>query len=447
MLLFPQLITTIKKFLSYRLRLPMQVMLLIIVARVSAGGQNLVTYTQHIAPIIQANCAPCHKPDGAAPFSLLTFEDVARRARTIQSVTQSRYMPPWKADPHYVSFANERRLSEKEITLIKQWTSRGTPRGPKAIAASAAVKNAPQRKPDLVYRPKKAFAIKGNGMENFVMFKIPFELAADQAIEAVEFIPGNRRLLHHANFAVQYVGPELDINSGQDYVISDQFLTNLHEFKPLMQTMVYYGGWIPGASRQTFPAGIGFTMPRRGVILLTVHYGPSAADTLDWSQINLYFAKSPIERVIQGVSLGSGGIGKIDPPLIIPADSVKKFGVQLETSTDLSLLYVWPHMHLIGKKFKAWATTPEGKEIPLVSIPEWDFRWQESYQFRQLIKIPKGSIIRAEGTYDNTSGNSNNPFSPPQTIISQDLMETRSEMLNLIMIFLPYQKGDEIKSI
>jgi hypothetical protein len=104
-------------------------------------------------------------------------------------------------------------------------------------------------------------------------------------------------------------------------------------------------------------------------------------------------------------------------------------------------------MHLIGKKFKAWATTPEGKEIPLVSIPEWDFRWQESYQFRQLIKIPKGSIIRAEGTYDNTSGNPNNPFSPPQTIISQDLMETRSEMLNLIMIFLPYQKGDEIKSI
>ena len=421
-------------------------MLLALIANSNAEGQDLVTYTQHIAPIIQANCTPCHKPGGAAPFSLLTFEDVARRARTIQSVTQSGYMPPWKADPHYVSFANERRLSEKEIALIKQWTSKGAPRGPKTQVLQAS-KNAPQSQPDLVFRPKQAYTIKGDGMENFVMFKIPFELAADQAIQAVEFVPGNRRLLHHANFAVQYVGPELDIHSGQDYVVSDQFLTNLQEFKPLMQTMVYYGGWIPGASRQTFPAGVGFTMPKRGVILLTVHYGPSTTDTLDWSQINLYFAKTPVQRVIQGVSLGSGGIGKVEPPLIIPADSVKKFGVQLETSTDLSLLYVWPHMHLIGKKFKAWATTPEGKEIPLVSIPEWDFRWQESYQFRQLIKIPKGSVIRAEGTYDNTSNNPNNPFSPPKTIISQDLMETRSEMLNLIMIFLPYQKGDEVKSL
>jgi hypothetical protein len=422
-------------------------MLLVSMASGSAGGQNLVTYTQHIAPIIQANCVPCHKPSGAAPFSLLTFEDVARRARTIQSVTQSRYMPPWKADPHYVSFANERRLSEKEIALIKQWTSKGAPRGPKVEAKPATTQNAPQSKPDLVFRPKNAFAIKGDGTENFVMFKIPFELAADQAIQAVEFIPGNRKLLHHANFAVQYVGPELDIHSGQDYVVSDQFLTNLQEFKPLMETMVYYGGWIPGASRQSFPTGIGFTMPKRGVILLTVHYGPSTSDTQDWSQINLYFAKTPIQRVIQGVSLGSGGIGKIEPPLIVPADSIKKFGVQLQTSTDLSLLYVWPHMHLIGKKFKAWATTPTGQKIPLVSIPEWDFRWQESYQFRQLVKIPKGSIIRVEGTYDNTSENPNNPFSPPVTIISQDLMETRSEMLNLIMIFLPYQKGDEEKAI
>ncbi|QNP50869.1 hypothetical protein H9L05_11880 [Hymenobacter qilianensis] len=248
------------------------------------------------------------------------------------------------------------------------------------------------------------------------MFKIPFEIPANQNVQAVEFVPGNRSLMHHANYAVQSVGPEIDINTGQDYVLSDQFLTNLQEFQPLMQHVAYYGGWIPGASKQEFPAGIGFTMPKRGVILLTAHYGPSGVDTTDWSQIKLYFTKTPITREIQATSIGSGGLGTIDPPLVIPADSVKKFQVQLKTSTDLSLLYVWPHMHLIGKRFKAWATTPEGKQIPLVSIPEWDFRWQESYQFRHLTLIPKGSVIQVEGTYDNTANNPNNPFSPPKPL-------------------------------
>ncbi|MBC6606596.1 cytochrome c [Hymenobacter sp. BT188] len=414
-----------------------------------ALGQKAVTYNEHIAPIIQSNCTSCHKPGGAAPFSLLTFQDVARRARTIQSVTQSRYMPPWKADPHYVSFANERRLTDQQIALIRRWTESGAKRGPE-VARTASVptaEKAPQRKPDLILRPKKAFAIRGNGTENFVMFKIPFEIPANQNVQAVEFVPGNRALLHHANYAVQSVGPEIDINAGQDYVLSDQFLTNLQEFQPLMQHVAYYGGWIPGASKQEFPTGIGFTMPKRGVILLTAHYGPSGVDTTDWSQIKLYFTKTPITREIQATSIGSGGLGTIEPPLVIPADSVKKFRVELKTSTDLSLLYVWPHMHLIGKKFKAWATTPGGKQIPLVSIPEWDFRWQESYQFRHLTLIPKGSVIQVEGTYDNTANNPNNPFSPPQTIISQDLMESRSEMLNLIMLFLPYEKGDQEKRI
>ncbi len=357
-------------------------------------GQNTVTYTEHIAPIIQTNCTPCHKPDGAAPFSLVTFQDVARRARTIQSVTQSRYMPPWKADPHYVSFANERRLTNEQIALIRRWTESGTKRGPEAVPSipNLISKNALQRKPDLVLQPKRAFTIRGTGAENFVMFKIPFELPINQNVQAIEFSPGNRALLHHANYAVQMVGPEVDIHAGNDYVLSDQFLTNLQEFKPLMRNLAYYGGWIPGASKQEFPAGIGFTMPKRGVILLTVHYGPSTVDTTDRSQIKLYFTKTPIEREIQATSIGSGGLGKIEPPLVIPADSIKTFRVHLKTSTDLSLLYVWPHMHLLGKSFKAWATTPEGKEIPLVSIPEWDFRWQESYKFQRLLRIPGDSL-------------------------------------------------------
>lgn len=416
----------------------------LLTSNVAWAQSKVVTYSQDIAPIVGRNCVSCHKPGGAGPFSLTSYEEVFRHRKTIQAVTKNRYMPPWKADPHYVSFANERRLTDAEIQLISRWVDKGGPQGSKSsTTVPVQVTNDLPDKPDMVLRPKQALEIKGDGNETFVIFKIPFELPQGTAVRALEFIPGNRKLVHHANFAVQAVGQDVDIYRGSEVTLSDQFQTNLGEFQPFMQDVVYYGGWIPGASPQTFPKGIGFTMPTRGVILLTMHYGPSSVPAEDHSRLNIYFSPTPIERVLQATSIGSGGIGEIEPPLVIPADSVKTFRVDMVTSLDLSVLYVWPHMHLLGKNFEAWATTPDNQVLPMVKIPEWDFRWQESYKFNHLLHVPKGSTIHIRGTYDNTSGNPNNPFSPPQMIISQDLMESKSEMLNLIMLFLEYKPGDE----
>ena len=77
-----------------------------------------VTLYKDIQSIIQTNCAPCHRPGKAAPFSLLTYDDVAKRASFIKEVVQSKYMPPWKADNKYVHFINDRSLSQKDIDLI-----------------------------------------------------------------------------------------------------------------------------------------------------------------------------------------------------------------------------------------------------------------------------------------------------------------------------------------
>src|ERR1700760_1957849 len=79
------------------------------------------TYYKDIAPIILSNCAPCHQPGEAAPFSLLTYEDVAKRASFIKRVVQSHYMPPWRPDATYSHFANERGLTDAQIATIAQW--------------------------------------------------------------------------------------------------------------------------------------------------------------------------------------------------------------------------------------------------------------------------------------------------------------------------------------
>jgi hypothetical protein len=218
------------------------------------------------------------------------------------------------------------------------------------------------------------------------------------------------------------------------------------QYQPYRKTITYYGGWIPGTSYESYPANIGWVMPKRGVILLTVHFAPSATDESVQMGVNLFFKKTRVERRVKVVSFGSGGIGErqIDPPFYVKANSIQKFNLEVTNpNEDQSVLYVWPHMHLIGKEYLAYAVTPEGDTIRLVHIPRWDFRWQEIYRFKKLVKIPKGSVIHLECTYDNTADNPFNPNNPPRGVFSYGDMKTTDEMMTLMMIFLPYQPGDE----
>src|SRR6266568_4596229 len=87
------------------------------------------TYNKDIAPILYKNCAGCHRPGQVAPFSLLTYQDAAKRAALIATVTSSRYMPPWKAEPGYGHFQDECRLTDAQLALIREWAKNGAPEG------------------------------------------------------------------------------------------------------------------------------------------------------------------------------------------------------------------------------------------------------------------------------------------------------------------------------
>jgi hypothetical protein len=409
------------------------------------------TYHKDIGPIILSHCAPCHQPGEAAPFPLLTYEDVAKRATFIKKVVQSHYMPPWRADGSYSHFANERTLTDAQIALITRWIDNKTPEGKSADAPPARppVRGTLfSRKPDLVLTAADSFYLHGDNGERFVIFKIPFELKDSANVEAIEFFCNNKKLIHHANYAIQAVSdPAIDIKSTASYVnLTDDDRSKVDQYMPYRKIMSYYGGWIPGTSYEYFPKEFGWVMPKRGVILLTVHYAPSATDETSICGVNLFFKKTPITRIMKVVSLGSGGIGEnqIEPIFYIKAGTVQTFRLEVTNpSQDQSLLYVWPHMHLLGKEYKAFITTPAGDTIKLVHIPDWDFRWQEIYRFPHPVKVPAGSVVHIEGTYDNTAGNPANPNNPPKNVFSMGDMKTTDEMMTLMMGFLPYKEGDE----
>jgi hypothetical protein len=204
--------------------------------------------------------------------------------------------------------------------------------------------------------------------------------------------------------------------------------------------------YLPGVTAQRYPDGIGgYVLPRKGAFFLNdLHYGFTKQDVWDSSYINIFLTKTPPSRPLREFQLGTLGVAPVEPNMVILPNLVKKVWSRYKVPEDISILTVNPHMHLLGKSFKGYAVAPDGDTIRLISIPRWDFNWQYFYTFKKMVKIPAGSIIVAEGIYDNTSNNINNPFHPPQIITDQNgSMKATDEMFQFIISYLPYQEGDE----
>ncbi len=419
-----------------------------------------LTFSDHIAPIIFKNCTPCHRPGEAGPFNLITYNDVLSRSKLIKFVTQSRFMPPWPADANYSHFTDERVLSNDEIKSIVTWIDEGCKEGdPTRLPPLPFFPAGSQLgKPDLVIRLKDVYQIKGNGKDQFLLMRVPYQIPKDTFVRVIEIVPDNRKLVHHVNAQLLSYDfdKKKDIFKGNTVVDLEQFPDKLMAYKhlglanddgitfpALTQSVANY---LPGVVPPVYPDGIGgYKLSRKGAIFLKdIHYGPSRADTSDRTTFNVFFAKKSPERPIQEFQMGTYGVSPTIPALIIPPDTFLTVHSDFTLPFDISVLTINPHMHLLGKSFLAYAITLQGDTIPLIRIPKWDFRWQYFYTFKKMLKIPKGATIHAEGVYDNTRKNPNNPFSPPQLVAERDgSMRTSDEMFQFIVSYLPYKNGDE----
>src|SRR5262245_18047690 len=126
-----------------------------------------ITYTRDVAPIMFRHCASCHRPGESAPFSLLTYDDVKRRARLIAEVTERRVMPPWLPAAGSVAFAGERRLSDDDVARLRRWYEQGALEGdPADLPSAPAFADGWQLgQPDLVVTLANRYVLRANGPE------------------------------------------------------------------------------------------------------------------------------------------------------------------------------------------------------------------------------------------------------------------------------------------
>lgn len=393
-------------------------------------AQDKVNFNQHIAPIIHTNCTPCHRPGEVGPFSLITYEDVAKRSKFIKHVTQTRYMPPWFADPTFQHYQNERLLTQQEIDLIARWVGAGVPEGKKSHRPDPPVFQQNSQmplEPDLVLQMKDPFTIPGTGTEEFRYFSIPTNLEEDVYLKAIEFRPDNRRYVHHSRIMLDTTNQIRGIDGMSEL---DPRINEFYQV-PLADEFLY--GWVPGNLPYVYPQATGKLLKKNTDLILNIHYAQSGVETTDQSTIKLYFSKEPIEREVQAFILRENDI--TNQPFFLPAGEKPKFYMRsAPLEHPIEVISVLPHMHTLGKTFRAFAITPDGNLVPLVRIDDWDFNWQSTYVFEEMLYIPEGSVVYAEATYDNTEGNPENPFLPPKDVTYG--WNTTSEMMNFIMYYV-----------
>lgn len=440
--------------------------------RAAVAVDGPVTFHRDVEPILQRRCQACHRPNGAAPFALLTYRHAVNWAEDIAEYTRTRQMPPWK--PTAGAFRDERMLTDREIATLAEWVRGGKPAGnPKDAPPPRVFEGGWQLgTPDLIITMDEEMQLGPTGPDHFRWISFPVNLPEDRYVTAVEVRPGTPRVVHHA---VMFVDPSgrtrhLQEEAKKKPVPPDQ-LDRGPGVEGVMGVGLGRGGrprpsqppqgnpqpgqpnpaqpprrppgafglpgllavWAPGQRPRHTPDGTGYLLPKGADVVVQMHYNRSGKVEKDRTSFGLYFAKRPVEKRIQDLPVFAFF------PFILPGSERHRVSGTVYVDTDCHLHSIFPHMHLIGKEITVTMTPPGGEKQTLLTIRDWDFNWQETYFFRQPLAVKAGTRFDIEGTYDNSSKNPRNPSRPPRLVIFG--MQTQDEMCAALLSATPDKPG------
>src|SRR5262249_25762714 len=318
----------------------------------AAGG--VPTFSEHVAPILYEKCVTCHRPGEAAPFALITYDQVRKKGRQIAKVTASRYMPPWHAAHGFGEFADERRLTDDEIATIGAWVGHGMLEGDRT--RMPALPTFPDGwhlgTPDLVLKMPAGFDVPASGPDVYRNFVIPTGAAEDKWVRAIEFRPSARKAVHHVLFAYDATGGAAK-RDGRDGRPGFGGMGSVG-VGGLTGGTGPLGGWAVGATPQFLPPGVALSLPKGADVILQMHFHPTGKPETEQSTIGIYFAdRAPERRLwsLQVPALFGFGAG-ID----IPAGK-KDFAIEdsITLPVDVRAFSVAAHAHYIANEMKATA--------------------------------------------------------------------------------------------
>lgn len=384
-----------------------------------------VTFSKQIARLLQDHCQRCHRPDGIAPFPLMTYADAAPYADRISAAVSTGAMPEdvamrqdtGCAEPD--TFEGPRRLTADEIDLIDRWVVAGAPEGdPRDLPPSKVFEDRAGwqlGEPALVVQNGPAgFEVPPKlGRDVFRRFAIATSYSEDRFITGFEALPGTdsgthlSRVVHHVTLFIDPGAKSLD---QQNEYQANPTLPGPGFEGEFTYPVALVGMWFPGSAPLKFAPGHGMRVPKGACLVMEVHYAGDHDYTV-------------VDQTVAGVHLASSVDVEIASSLVknetimIPAGS-RDTTVEAVRTFDrpFTLHSLTPHMHQLGTTFRVAIEQPDQGPTCLADV-EWEFEHQGTYRLKTPRSLPAGTVIRTTCLYDNSTSNPHQFNDPPQDIV------------------------------
>lgn len=397
----------------------------------AAQPDGPVSFARDVAPIVFEHCATCHQSSGSGPFGVLSYQEIKDWAPLIADAVGQRRMPPWLPEPGFGSFANERRLNDNQIAVIRRWVEQGAMEGDPADLPPAPQLGDDWQlgEPDLIVT-LPPFTLAAQGHEIYRNLVAPIPVAVPHYVHAVELRPGNAKAVHHARMMVDATESSRTLDAKDSIPGFD----GMDVMSDASNPQGFFVGWTPGKNAKVERDDLAWKLEPGTDIVLQLHLRPTGRREVIAAQVGFHFAELEPERKPALILLGSFDID-------IPAGASNYLVTDYyELPVDVDVLSVYPHAHYLGKELQGFATLPGGKKEWLIRIMDWDFNWQDDYRYVEPIRLPKGTVLTMHYTYDNTSDNPQNPSRPPRRVVFG--ARSVDEMAEMAIQVLPRDRAD-----
>jgi peroxiredoxin len=355
-------------------------------SKIAAHGD--VTYTEHVAAIVNGHCVECHRKGELAPFTLASYEEIVPWAATIREVVEQRRMPPWFADTKPGEFTNDCSLSDEDRQTLFTWIDNGCPEGDPKLLPPAPQFYTGWRmgEPDVVYEMNATYEVPAEGTVDYQYFTVGPVLEKDFWVSVAEARPGNPQVVHHV---VLFAMPPAEAN------------TPIDQAQGRGQMI---GVYAPGMNPWRYPPGTAMKIAKGSKLVIQMHYTTNGTAQSDKSYVGLKLLEP--SEVKEEVRYGM----VFDAAFEIPPHADNHEVVAKKAFLrDVYLLNLFPHMHYRGKAFKFEAEYPDGQREVILDVPRYDFNWQLRYDLAKPVYMPRGSRLICTAHYDNSESNPLNP--------------------------------------
>jgi mono/diheme cytochrome c family protein len=353
-----------------------------------------VAYHPQVETIVNKHCVSCHTEDGIAPFPLETYEQVSGIAQIVDTVVQSRQMPPWNVDSSgdCNRFDDERWLSDEEMATIAAWVEQGAPEGdsadvgePPVVAPELEAVDITMQLPE--YTPDAQ-------SDDYRCFVLDTGLTQDRYMRGFNVKPGDKRIVHHV---ILYALDASDALTVADLDNADPGPGYTCFGGPGTGGQDVLFGWAPGSPATTLPDGVGLRLLAGVPLVAQVHYSPAPGATSDSTTIELDVAGAVEREAFMTIEAGPTGQMSLQP-----GNEEEIFDYSFDVEADVTVWGAFPHMHTLGRSMTV-SLAGFGAEACMVDVPRWDFDWQQGYFFQQPIDVEQGAQVNVECRYDTRS--------------------------------------------